>query len=109
MPAPIECEVFQTAVLVASSRGGTQWTSSRLHGGKPHPWKRLLSTSRTAITTTIPPTKSGPEACPVIQVLIRSLHPNRKLRMTQAVRPMTMCQRALKRSAMKPFTNFDTP
>ena len=35
--APIECEVFHTDILVASSVGGIQWVSNRAHGGNPLP------------------------------------------------------------------------
>ena len=105
----MECEVFQMLILVASSLGGTQWFMSRLQGGKPQPWKTLLSTSRIPITSTMVPTKSGPPSCPERRVESLSLQPKRKLMATQALRPMTMCQRALKRSATKPFRNLDTP
>ena len=61
------------------------------------------------MTATMALTKSGPLSCPVIQWLMSALHPKRKFRMTQAPSPMTRCQRAFARSAMKPFRNFETP
>ena len=53
--------------------------------------------------------KSGPLSCPVIQWLRSAVQPKRKLMTTLADKPMAKCQRALARSAMMPFRNFDTP
>ena len=105
----MEWEVFHMAILVASSFGGTQWVIRRLQGGNPQPWNMLLRISSTPITTTIVPTKSGPSVCPVSRVDILSLQPKRKFSATQADSPMMRCQRALKRSAMKPLRSLDTP
>ena len=36
-PAPIECDVFQTDILVANCSGTIQWVIRRVQGGTPIP------------------------------------------------------------------------
>ena len=80
-----------------------------MQGAKPEPWAILFTTSNTAMAITKALMKSGPLSCPVIQWLRSAVHPNRMLMITLADRPMAKCQRALARSAIMPFKNFDTP
>ena len=109
IPAPMECDVFQILILVASSVGGTQCTMRRLHGAKPQPWKTLLRTSRMAISHTMTFTKSGPNSLPEIRALSLALQPKMRFNITQAPSPMTRCHRALDRSARMPLRNFEIP
>ena len=102
--APIECEVFHTDILVASSVGGIQWVSSRAHGGNPLPWNMLLSTSRMPNSTT-----SEWGATPISTPRIRGLNPNATLASTQSSSPIDMCQRPFMRSAINPFTKRERP
>lgn len=70
-PAPIEWEVFQTDILVASRSGTIQWVISRVQGGTPMPWNQPLSTQKI-------PSASTDE-----------LNPKSRLQMPQKTSPVT--------------------
>ena len=109
MKAPIEWDVFQRDIFVASSLGATQCVMSLLQGGNPQPWNTLLRISSTAKNTTSPLTKAGPCDKPVIEVTIIAPNPNRMLTMALPVRPIAICHRPFDLSAIMPLTNLDAP
>ena len=66
-PAPIEWEVFQTDILVASSVGGIQWVSRRAQGGNPVPCNMPFITHMIPMKRIIVLVNCEPSCCPVIQ------------------------------------------
>ena len=87
----MECDVFQTAKLVASFFGGNQCVINRAHGGKPMPCTQPLSIqSKPSVTTA-------------------ELKPNRMFTPAESINPAAMNVRALARSPTNPFASLDTP
>src|SRR5688572_29137658 len=70
--APIECDVFQIDILVASVSGGNQCVISRQHGGKPMPCTQPLIIHATPSSSTV------------------ELKPKNTLAPTESMSPMTM-------------------
>ena len=108
-PAPIECEVFHTDILVASCLGGIQCVSSRAHGGNPMPCSQPLATHSSPMKRISVLVNCDPPVSPVIQVEISSPNPNAKFASAQRASPEAMKKRALTRSASTPFRKRDRP
>lgn len=108
-PAPIECEVFHTDILVASSLGGIQWVSSRAQGGKPVPCNMPLTTHMTPMKRISVLLNCEPELSPVIHSLTSTPKPKAKLASAQSASPVAMKKRALSRSARIPLTKRERP
>ena len=108
-PAPIECEVFQSDIFVASSVGGIQWVSSRAQGGNPDPCSNPFTIHMMPMKRIIVLVKRSPVCSPVIQVEMSSPNPKAKLARAQSARPMAIYQRAFMRSARMPFTKRERP
>jgi hypothetical protein len=83
--APMECEVFQIDCFVANSCGGIQCDKSRAHGGKPLPWKMLLSTNKMAKATI-----KIWGALPIEIPRMYGIKPNERLAKAQSARPIDM-------------------
>ena len=71
-PAPIECEVLQTDILVASRSGTIQWVISRVQGGTPSAfWNQPLRIQKMPSAST------------------EELNPKSRLQMPQKTSPVT--------------------
>src|SRR5215510_7057691 len=88
---PMQWDVFQIDILVASLRGGNQCVSRRAQGGKPIPCTQPLSIQNKPNANTV------------------ELSPKHKLNSAEAAKPTTMNDRALHLSAKKPLANLETP
>src|SRR3954462_4048387 len=89
--APMEWEVFQMDILVASLFGGNQCVMSRQHGGKPMPCTQPLNIHA------IPRTRTA------------ELKPKTRFAPAERSKPVTMKTRASARSAQIPLTKRETP
>ena len=89
--APMECDVFQMDIFVASSRGCIQCVSIFAHGGKPMPCVQPFAIQNTA------------------NKIDRLVQPKRKFISAESANPTAMKTRPFSRSAQKPLTNLLSP